>query len=891
MKTRARVAVLPSLGMRAGRRFLLVLVAALSVLIAGCTSSTVVPVEGGVLDLRAWSGEGVLVPHGDYRVDWDRLEPIVEAGAGDSARMTTHVPGNLGRHWPSRGPFGILDGAGCAVLSMTIEMPSNGAQLAFSYAALNARVRAAALDGNGATVEAHVGRVSCNLHEVEEVNFWQVLTLPSAKRVRLEVAVSPRDWGIANVNGLFAVGSPSAVLRAQNESLALRVGGLGVLLGLLAGALVLSVLRKSLAGSTELALFVSVLALRSLASIHMLEATFPRPWIYSVSLTIEYLAMPLGVAAGYAFFDGTLGLPRRARPWVYASAMVLALAIVFAPQVYMTGPVAVAAKAYTVLVGALLLSSALRWKDPTEPLATLAMRTGLVALFAGALLDIVRSSGLAHSPELMPLATVVFVFSQSVLVAMRYAAAIATAESLVGDVDKVNEDLREQGELVSEFMQSASSELLQPSAAVVALAEGTVTTHGRRMADEIRLAFELVANNGRRIAYLANELSDMSDDSNASPASDGHAMDAELLVRRAVETIRPMLSRRFLEVRVTVAEHAPALFGDVTRFERAIVSILGYAATYAESGTVSVSLGYEGGFAIVVVSANGRFLDPGSLISPFDTVRRLVGGGLPATRIGVGLSTARRTAHRHGGSLTVEVTAEVGATIRLALPAVGIADHSRATGEFHSAKIAIGSVETRAVRTGAGGRSVLVVDDDDTTRVLMRQALERRGFEVWLAQDGESAIDTILAAGPPHLVLMDVALAGMSGLQVVDVLRRRFDPGTLPIVLLTARTEHDDVMDGLRRGANDYLQKPVHSGELEARVAQYIANVEVHRAMKTELDVRRAHEGEIAELAARAGNAEQALRVLERARAEAEVAAELRNSEGSGVRDAKTPEP
>ena len=81
MKTRARVAVLPSLGMRAGRRFLLVLVAALSVLIAGCTSSTVVPVEGGVLDLRAWSGEGVLVPHGDYRVDWDRLEPIVEAGA------------------------------------------------------------------------------------------------------------------------------------------------------------------------------------------------------------------------------------------------------------------------------------------------------------------------------------------------------------------------------------------------------------------------------------------------------------------------------------------------------------------------------------------------------------------------------------------------------------------------------------------------------------------------------------------------------------------------------------------------------------------------------------------------------------------------------------------
>jgi DNA-binding response OmpR family regulator/signal transduction histidine kinase len=866
-----------------------VLVIAAVMMLVGCTDTRVVRVVDGVLDLRAWTTADLVVPQGEYRIDWDTLEPRDPAHPSADRFV---VPGNIGAHWPRRGLFNVLQGPGCAVLSADVLMPESQAPVAFGFQTLHARVRAVPLDGSASATEVLAAPISCDPEANEEVHYWQTVTLPQARRVRLEIAVSPQKWGHPNIRGNFRMGSPSRVARDRVNEVVVRIASIGVLIGLAGGALVLAFLRPASGGALQLALLMLVLAIRSTAGLQFVEAIWPRPWVYTCMLTFEYAAMPLGVLAAYSFFDITLGLPRALRKWVLGGSALSLAAVLVAPQAYMTGPVADALKLFTVVVAVVLSPHALRWRDPTEPAATIVMRCGLVALVVGALLDIVQSIGPRVGFEWMPISNVVFAFSQAVIVVMRYAAALKTAEGLVGAVDQVNVELRAQGELVSEFMQSASSELLEPANAVVALADGTSTTHGRRIGDEVRHALELVATNGRRIAYLASELRDMSHAPDAAPASEVHAFDGELLVRRAVETIRPMLSRRYLEVRVSVAEGAPAFFGDLERFERAIVSVLGFGASYAESGHLSVSLSEAGSFAVVTVTANGRFPDPGPLLSAFDTVRRLAGAGLPATRIGVGLATARRTALRHGGSLTVRVTPEVGVVMRLELPAVAHSERRLSLSSPRSARITIESAPLKSVRAGAGGRSVLVVEDDETNRTLLRQALEHRGFEAWLAADGESAIDTIISAGPPHVVLLDVGLPGLSGLQVVDVLRQRFDAATLPILLLTARSTQDDITEGFRRGVNDYLVKPVSFTELEARVSHYTALVDAHRAMRTELEMRRAYEGEIARMAERASHAERAVQVIERGRTRASaLAAEPESEEGPGRLDETEPEP
>ena len=112
---------------------------------------------------------------------------------------------------------------------------------------------------------------------------------------------------------------------------------------------------------------------------------------------------------------------------------------------------------------------------------------------------------------------------------------------------------------------------------------------------------------------------------------------------------------------------------------------------------------------------------------------------------------------------------------------------------------------------------ILVVDDSPENLEILRVRLEAQGYEVGLAPDGETALARA-AAKPPDLILLDVMMPRLSGL---DVLRRLKTDEVLryvPVVLLTARVETRDVVEGLDAGADEYLTKPYEHAALMARV-------------------------------------------------------------------------
>lgn len=112
---------------------------------------------------------------------------------------------------------------------------------------------------------------------------------------------------------------------------------------------------------------------------------------------------------------------------------------------------------------------------------------------------------------------------------------------------------------------------------------------------------------------------------------------------------------------------------------------------------------------------------------------------------------------------------------------------------------------------------VLVVEDDVPSRDMLTRRLASRGFGVSAVADGESCLVRV-AEGPPDLVLLDVNLPGMSGLDVVRRLRSAWSRDALPVILVTALDESADVVAGLEAGANDYVVKPVNLPVLLARV-------------------------------------------------------------------------
>ena len=123
-------------------------------------------------------------------------------------------------------------------------------------------------------------------------------------------------------------------------------------------------------------------------------------------------------------------------------------------------------------------------------------------------------------------------------------------------------------------------------------------------------------------------------------------------------------------------------------------------------------------------------------------------------------------------------------------------------------------------------RRILVVDDEEAIREVLAQYLRRAGFVVLEAADGPSAL-RIASATPPDLLILDLMLPGMDGLEVCRKLRETL---AAPILMLTARSEEDDTLEGFRVGADDYVTKPFSPREVVMRAQAIMRRVEVTTA-------------------------------------------------------------
>ena len=120
---------------------------------------------------------------------------------------------------------------------------------------------------------------------------------------------------------------------------------------------------------------------------------------------------------------------------------------------------------------------------------------------------------------------------------------------------------------------------------------------------------------------------------------------------------------------------------------------------------------------------------------------------------------------------------------------------------------------------------VLVVEDDPRMQKLLRSQLEMRGYQVQVVDDGPAALAAV-ADSEPDLALLDIGLATLDGLEVCRELR---EWSSVPIILVTATDAPDAKIKGLEYGADDYLTKPFHMGELVARMRAVLRRVHAER--------------------------------------------------------------
>jgi CheY-like chemotaxis protein len=133
---------------------------------------------------------------------------------------------------------------------------------------------------------------------------------------------------------------------------------------------------------------------------------------------------------------------------------------------------------------------------------------------------------------------------------------------------------------------------------------------------------------------------------------------------------------------------------------------------------------------------------------------------------------------------------------------------------------------------------ILVVDDEPVNRMALEAQLGALGHEYAGASDGFKALEWINQNGPPDMILLDVMMPGMSGYEVLDAVRKDYTSIQLPVLLMTAKAQEKDLVEGFAHGANDYIIKPYSFAEVSARinhhaklVQQMVAEIEARKGL------------------------------------------------------------
>lgn len=462
---------------------------------------------------------------------------------------------------------------------------------------------------------------------------------------------------------------------------------------------------------------------------------------------------------------------------------------------------------------------------------------GIAIIFIAFLNDFFIGQGWYQSWNLMLPAVALYIIIHVVSMSRQFALSVFQIEGQNVQLKQLNElnekltaKLQQEIKRKDEFLANTSHELRNPLHGMINIAHSILINKPDMLDEEMQEEINLQVTIGHHMARTLDDLLDVTRLKEQQIKLQKSKFHISSVAKAVIDMLDVLVERKDVAIELEIDEQLPPIVADQNRLIQILFNLLHNALKFTYEGKVIIRACETDGFLKVEIEDTGIGMEPElieRLFAPYEQGNsRLImdSGGL-----GLGLSISKELVELHGGEISAVSTKNEGSTFTFTLP---FTDEESSEQEIEkdiirldreSIKASISTSLQKVAATITEDRysveksNILIVDDDAVNSRVIRNVLSNTNYNIEVSTSGEEALAK-LNESDYHLLILDVMMPTMSGYELTRKIRKSHSISELPIILLTARNNPDDIYTGFLSGANDYLIKPVDAMELIVRV-------------------------------------------------------------------------
>ncbi len=437
-----------------------------------------------------------------------------------------------------------------------------------------------------------------------------------------------------------------------------------------------------------------------------------------------------------------------------------------------------------------------------------------------------------------------------------------------------NAKLQRLDKLKDEFLANTSHELRTPLNGIIGLTESLIDGATGQLPASTISNLEIIASSGRRLSNLINDILDFSQLRHKNIELQIKPVGIREIVDIVVTLSQPLIGTKNLQLINSVTSDIPLVDADENRVQQIFYNLIGNAIKFTDTGTVEISanaIGLESpqlgdkessvtsqlqslilrSKLQITVSDTGIGIAEDKLERIFKSFEQADGstareyGGT-----GLGLAVTKQLVELHGGEIQVSSKVGSGSQFTLSLPIshnqcvernqlsstvrpslvsrtneCKLITHETVTPSFNNNSL----IDDKELQENSLVK-ILIVDDEPVNIQVLANNLLLENYALAEASCGKEALALLDRGYKPDLILLDLMMPRMTGYEVCEKIRERYTAIEVPIVMLTAKNQVSDLVQGFNAGANDFLTKPFVKNELLARIKTHIRLAKINVA-------------------------------------------------------------